>query len=243
MPRSSPPIPFLKDLAFPQPASTPGTRLARKLGTSRTSGSSNSSLLGYVLFAIFIIPILMLGAMVLAVSIIAVPIALLVPKSRRRVIGWLMGRRQPIEIEVSKDPLVPGDTFEGMLVFRKSRPLDHVRITLQCVEEAKYRRGTSTYTDRHTAYEHILVDMSNPATDQLRFVGQIPPDAMHTFTSSSNTIDWRLKIDRTFPGDNIDEKLYLLDVYTVELEQAIIQYRLKNPSLTTPLHASHGGAR
>ena len=244
MARSSPPIPFLKDLAFPQPASSAGTRLARKLGTSRTSGSGKSGIVGYIIIAIFIVPMLMLAVMLLGLAIIALPIAMAIPKARRRVVGWFMGRRQPIDIEISKDPLLPGEAFDGVVVFKKSGTVDLLKVTLQCVEEARYRRGTDTYTDRHTAYEQVLAEIRNPAQDQVRFEGQIPHDAMHSFTSSNNTIEWRLKVSRTFPGDNIDERDYLLDVYTVELEQALIQYRQKNPSLNAPLHSTgSGGAR
>ncbi len=241
MARSTPPIPFLKDLAFPQPASSPGMRLARKLGTTRNISSTKSGVFGYILLAIFIVPFLMLGAMLLALAIVALPIALAIPRSRRRVIGWFIGRRQPIDVEISKDPLLPGEAFEGAILFKKHGTVDLLVVTLQCVEEAKYRRGTDTYTDRHTAFEQVLAEVRNPTQDQIRFEGQIPPDAMHSFTSSNNTIEWRLKVARTFPGDNIDERNYLLDVYTVELEQALIQYRQKNPALNAPLHGpAHG---
>lgn len=240
MARSTPPIPFLKDLAFPQPASSAGSRLARKLGTSRSSGSTKSGVFGYVLMAIFIVPMLMLSVMIMGLAIIALPIALAIPKSRRRVVGWFIGRRRPIDIEISKDPLLPGEAFEGAIYFKKPGAVDLLQVTLQCIEEAKYRRGTSTYTDRHTAFEQTIVEVSNPSADQIRFEGQIPENAMHSFTASNNTIEWQLKVKRIFPGDNIEERSYLLDVYTAELEQALIQYRQKNPALNAPLH---GGAR
>lgn len=236
---SIPAIPFLKDLGFPQPASAPGTRLAFKLGKSRVSPTTKNGVVGYLLLAIFVIPLLMLGAMLLAVAIVAIPIAMCITKSRRRIVGWYIGRRQPIELEVSKDPLLPGESFDGVVRFKRPGTAESVKITLVCIEEAKYRRGTDTYTDRHTAFEHVVAQVANPATDELRFTATIPQDAMHSFTASNNNIDWFVRVERIFPGDNIDEQKFLIDVYTAELEMALAQYRQKNPAFGAPLH---GGA-
>lgn len=236
---SPPPIPFLNDLGFPQPASTPGTRLARRLGTTRVSAGKTNRVVMVIVVAIFGIAFVMLASMLVVLALIAIPIALCFTKPRRRIFGWFIGRRQPIDVEVSKDPLLPGETFEGAVFFKKPGTVELLQVSLQCVEEAKYRRGTDTYTDRHTAFEQIILEVANPTGDQVQFSGQIPPDAMHSFAASNNTIEWRLKVKRTFPGENLDESTYFLDVYTAELEQALIQYRQKVPQIA----AGTGGVR
>lgn len=248
MARSTPPIPFLDGLGFPQPASLPthpsvrqptgqsSGHLPWRLGTSRRSASSTSWIVAAILIPIFIVPGIMLVLLLLALSIVAIPIALTIEKSRRRILGWFIGRRHPFDVEFSKDPLLPGESFRGTIRFKRPGPLETLKITVQCIEEAKYRRGTTTYTDRHTAFEEVLVDAKNPASDTINFEGTIPADAMHTFASSNNSIDWNIKVVRTFQGGNIEERTYLFDVYTTELEQAILQYRQKNPSLQHPLH-------
>ncbi len=231
MASSPPPIPFLKDLGFPQPVSTPGTRLARKLGTTRTLGGKSNWIVMIIVLVIFGVAFIMLAGIVFVIALVAIPVALCFTKPRRRIIGWFIGRRQPIDVEITKDPLLPAEMFEGAVFFKKPGTVEQLQVTLQCVEEAKYRRGTDTYTDRHTAFEQVIIEVQNPTGDQVRFAGQIPPDAMHSFAASNNTIEWRLKVRRTFPGENLDEASYLLDVYTAELEQALLQYRQKNPQI------------
>jgi hypothetical protein len=64
---------------------------------------------------------------------------------------------------------------------RTSR-IGELAVTLRGVEEARYRKGTSTYTDRNTFYEMELYKTSDPneiAAGQIGFV--MPPDTMHSF--------------------------------------------------------------
>jgi hypothetical protein len=65
------------------------------------------------------------------------------------------------------------------------------RVELRCREEATYRRGTSTTTDRNPFFNMILFETSHPAeimAGERTFT--IPADAMHSFESSNNKIIW-----------------------------------------------------
>ncbi|NRA58917.1 MAG: hypothetical protein HRU13_12455, partial [Phycisphaerales bacterium] len=73
---------YLKAFSIPEPSSKPGASLARELATSR-SGKNAS----FLVLLIFIVPIIMLGAMLAAIAIVALPFLLIIPPTRRKVIG------------------------------------------------------------------------------------------------------------------------------------------------------------
>lgn len=79
--------------------------------------------------------------------------------------------------------------------------LERLRVLLVGREEAKYRRGTDTVTDREDFYEETLVDAQEPGEiargGEMRFA--VPADSMHTFEAPNNKIFWRLAVKGTIP--------------------------------------------
>lgn len=74
------------------------------------------------------------------------------------------------------------------------------KITLEGREEATYRRGTSTSTDKSVFLKLVLFE--SPRGKELRrgkAKFQIPADSMHTFKSRNNKIVWTLKVDGDIP--------------------------------------------
>ena len=70
-----------------------------------------------------------------------------------------------------------------------------LRIVLEGREEATYRRGTDTHTDREVFASHVLVDTANDweiSRGSASLV--IPDDTMHSFEAPANKIVWELKI-------------------------------------------------
>jgi hypothetical protein len=62
-------------------------------------------------------------------------------------------------------------------------------------EEATYRRGTSTYTDKNVFYALDLVDTLRPAeirSGTARFT--VPADTMHSLSAGNNRIVWGLVV-------------------------------------------------
>lgn len=71
-----------------------------------------------------------------------------------------------------------------------------LNISLEGYEESKYRRGTSTYTDK-SVFERVIImdtdDSMKIPCGQSAFT--VPPGTMHTFEASNNKIIWVLKIN------------------------------------------------
>lgn len=71
----------------------------------------------------------------------------------------------------------------------------HLRIELEGREEATYRRGTSTHTDRQAFATLAVVDTS----ERLEIAAgeaavTVPADTMHSFAATHNRIVWTLKV-------------------------------------------------
>jgi hypothetical protein len=75
-----------------------------------------------------------------------------------------------------------------------------LRIVLEGREEATYRRGTSTSTDRSVFAEIPLFESSDPRQiSEGRAQAQLPADTMHSFASRNNRIVWTLKVHGSIP--------------------------------------------
>jgi uncharacterized protein DUF3592 len=81
-------------------------------------------------------------------------------------------------------------------------------IILEGREEAQYRRGTSTYTDKSVFATLTLVDTQQEIEIPAGATSfSIPPDTVPSFTASHNKIRWALKAHCDIPGwpDSDDE--------------------------------------
>jgi hypothetical protein len=73
--------------------------------------------------------------------------------------------------------------------------MSHLHIYLEGREEATYRRGTNTYTDKETFATLTLVDTTDPLEmprGETKLL--IPADTMHSFDAGHNDIIWALHI-------------------------------------------------
>jgi hypothetical protein len=92
--------------------------------------------------------------------------------------------------------------------------VERFRISLQGREEATYRRGTRTYTDREVFATIPLVDAPspiNPYGGRIRFT--IPHDTIHSFKSDNNKIVWSLIVEgdiRRWPNINDEFEINVL---------------------------------
>lgn len=85
--------------------------------------------------------------------------------------------------------------FEG-----KTHRIRNLRITLEAREEATYRRGTRSYTDKSTFYRQDLIDLSDPRQiAQGLAEAEIPSDLMHSLASGNNKIVWILTLHGSIP--------------------------------------------
>jgi hypothetical protein len=73
--------------------------------------------------------------------------------------------------------------------------IQRLRIRLEGREEATYRRGTSTATDKHVFARIVLVDTRSPFEIRNgRATLRMPEGLMHTFESPNNKIVWALHV-------------------------------------------------
>jgi len=115
--------------------------------------------------------------------------------------GLAMSNPRPtLELSASTIPLGGATELRWSFSGRTSR-IDELTVTLRGIEQAKYTKGTSTYTDRSTFFETELYRTSDPneiASGQVGFI--MPQDTMHSFEAENNQILWRLDINGRIRG-------------------------------------------
>jgi len=92
--------------------------------------------------------------------------------------------------------------------------LDSLKITIEGREEATYRRGTTTSTDKHV-FETISIFEGGPEGDLRagRAIVPIPRDTMPSFKAANNQILWTLQVKgeiRRWPDLNEEFSLTIL---------------------------------
>jgi len=101
---------------------------------------------------------------------------------------------------------------------RASR-ITHLKINLEGREEATYRRGTDTVTDREVFATHPLVDTGNDwEIPRGSAAFAIPEDTMHSFIAGNNKIVWEIKISgeiRRWP--DVDQN-FPITIHPIRLE-------------------------
>lgn len=90
----------------------------------------------------------------------------------------------------------------------RSGRVRRLTVVLEGHEEARYRRGTSTYTDKNTFASMTVIDAAEPytiASGSTSF--SVPADTVPTFKAENNKILWQLKVCCEIPGwpDSEDE--------------------------------------
>ncbi len=115
------------------------------------------------------------------------------------------------EFEFAHLPLLLGDQVRMTYRLRSKNtgtavPSAPVTLTVECVEQAKYRQGSSTRTDRRTVYQRRYSLNGGPGIDGFEASAdlEIPVDAgAPTLNLNNNDINWRVeaKIEsKAMPG-------------------------------------------
>jgi hypothetical protein len=104
-------------------------------------------------------------------------------------------------LTVNPSAVPPGKKFAiAWELDGKVQAVRRLRIVLEGREEAKYRRGTNTATDRHVFATIPIVDTADfdvirRGTAELT----VPADTMHSWTSANNSIVWILRVRGEIP--------------------------------------------
>jgi hypothetical protein len=112
-------------------------------------------------------------------------------------------------LTVNRQSLPLGGELQLDWSFRgNARRIKRLHIFLRGTEEATYRRGTDTTTDKHTFTE---IELFNDTDATALASGQasvtIPADSMHTFDAPNNKIVWSLHVKGDIPRwPDVDEE-------------------------------------
>ncbi|MEO6739533.1 MAG: DUF3592 domain-containing protein [Chthoniobacteraceae bacterium] len=81
-----------------------------------------------------------------------------------------------------------------------ARRLARLTVSLMAREEATYRRGTTTSTDKSVFLNTVLIDTADHAQMPGGSVkAAIPRDLIHTFTAKNNKVIWMLRVHGDIP--------------------------------------------
>jgi len=106
----------------------------------------------------------------------------------------LFNPRPTLEFSSSTIPL-GGAAELGWSFTGRTHRIGEFTVILRGVEQATYRRGTRTYTDRNAFYEMELYKTSSAASVAAGQVGFVlPQETMHSFEAENNKIFWSLDI-------------------------------------------------
>jgi hypothetical protein len=100
------------------------------------------------------------------------------------------------QVTVNRNALAQGEALDvAWDLVGRTHMVKRMRVWLQGREEATYRRGTHTVTDKHVFTTIELANTDLPA-DIIGGAGSvtIPADTMHSFAASNNKIIWSLHV-------------------------------------------------
>ncbi len=199
-----PAVPSWDDLV-----NSPGTILRYRLPIE---SPENWTLVGFGLFAVLwnaVLIVLAVGAgldllggridwwlFVLLVPFLGVGVAGAVLFIRSLFLATVVG---PTQVEISDHPLVPGGRYDVLLAQGGTGTFRQLEMWLELEEQATFRQGTDTRTERVTVWHKPLLQCTDvsPAPDS-RFEAwatvDVPGDAMHSFASAHNAVRWRLVV-------------------------------------------------
>lgn len=105
----------------------------------------------------------------------------------------------PTSLEISEHPIFPGESYRIHLSQAGRLAVKSLTLSLVCDEEATYRQGTDTRTERRRVLEQvvfsresfdILPGLPYEQACELKF----PDNVMHSFQSDHNAVQWRLVV-------------------------------------------------
>jgi hypothetical protein len=131
-----------------------------------------------------------------------------------------------IFVEISDHPLLPGGRYEVYMVQGGHLWLKAIDVFLECEEQAAYRQGTDTRTDRRVVHRQSLFHQENvetlpgqPLETQCEM--HVPDTAMHSFTADNNLVQWKLTVRADAEGWPPFERSFRIVVYPPRVNMEI----------------------
>ena len=103
----------------------------------------------------------------------------------------------PTHVEISGHPLRPGNQYQVLLSQAGSVSFRRLELFLELEEQATFRQGTDVRTERQVVWQSLIRRWNNieplsgtPFEAEVQL--HLPSKAMHSFSSTHNTVSWRL---------------------------------------------------
>ncbi len=152
---------------------------------------------------IFIIPFVLVG------------IGLIVYFIRQLLVTTGIG---PTLLEISDHPLHPDEEYELFVSQSGRLTINSLEVLLMCREKASYRQGTDTRTETRDVYrQQVFLREGFEVYRGMPFEVQcdvgVPAEAMHSFKSDHNEINWKLVVKGDVQGWPDYERSFPVIVY------------------------------
>ena len=133
-------------------------------------------------------------------------------------------------LELSSWPLIPGRESRMFLSQPARVRLRLLDVSLVCSEQATFSQGTDIRTESRNVFEQRLlkqrgIDTSPGQPFETGLDLMIPPDAMHTFKSGNNQVQWKIVVlaqAKAWPT--------LTRTFPVQVQPALPQAPVKRPT-------------
>jgi hypothetical protein len=131
----------------------------------------------------------------------------------------------PTSLEISQQPMYPGQSYQIFLSQAGRLSVRSLTVILVCEEEATYRQGTDTRTERRRVHEEQLFrqenfDIKPSAPFEHESKLQFPGKVMHSFQSDHNAVHWKFVVEGVVDKWSSFERKFPLLVYPKQLSNA-----------------------
>lgn len=105
----------------------------------------------------------------------------------------------PTQVEISDHPLRPGGRYDVLVAQGGTGVFGSLELALEVEEQATFRQGTDTRTERVVVWRHPLkawndVELSPGTRFESHATLHLPEDVMHSFHSEHNAVSWRFVV-------------------------------------------------
>jgi hypothetical protein len=132
----------------------------------------------------------------------------------------------PTSLEISDHPIYPGQRYRVYLAQAGRLRVRSLKLMLVCDEEATYRQGTDTRTERRRVRQQVVFSAPDfeihpeiPYEHECDL--EFPADVMHSFQSDHNAVQWRLVVHGLVDKWSDYERVFPIVVYPAMKEPLI----------------------
>ncbi len=100
-----------------------------------------------------------------------------------------------LKLEIDNHPLKPGGEYKiYWSLDRSNRVIEGIEITFQLEEQATYRRGTDTKTDKKVIYQQNIYSQLGKSRERHgESLLKLPANLIHSFNAPNNKLVYQLK--------------------------------------------------